>query len=219
MRPSEYVEAISSIAFKDVFNPYANRCDVYDLGDAPCRRRNTLLTLLDAAVDSEIDAIWIGRDLGYRGGRRTGLALTDDLHIAAHAARWGISIDRATSGAPMPERTAAIIWRMLALVRVPVFLWNAFPLHPHHSDAPFTNRSHNSRERRVGEDLLSELIRLLRPHRLVAIGNDAGHTAIRVAGSLEVVHVRHPSYGGQTTFVRQIESLYTLTGCLIQPKV
>jgi len=27
------------------------------------------------------NTIWMGRDLGYRGGRRTGLALTDEAHL------------------------------------------------------------------------------------------------------------------------------------------
>ena len=210
MSPLEYVNALSSMTFEDAFNPYSSRCSICDLDDAPYRRRNTLLAMLQAAQTVEIDSIWIGRDLGYRGGRRTGLAFTDDLHLPAHVGRWGLSTERPTSGAPMGERTAAVIWSVLALIRVPIFLWNVFPLHPHKSGEPLTNRSHNSHERRVGEDFLAELILLLRPQRLAAIGNDAAHTATRFADSCEVVHVRHPSYGGQTKFVRQIRSAYDL---------
>jgi hypothetical protein len=99
---------------------------------------------------------------------------------------------------------------MLVLVPMPIFLWNVFPLHPHDPDDPFTNRSHKPHERRAGEELLSELICLLRPRRLVAIGNDAGVVAQRVGSTCEVVQVRHPSYGGQKEFVEQVSCLYDL---------
>jgi len=99
---------------------------------------------------------------------------------------------------------------MLALVPAPIFLWNVFPLHPHETGDPFSNRSHKPHERAVGQELLEELIAMLRPRRLVAIGNDAAKTASRVAGAADVVQVRHPSYGGQRDFVRQVQCLYAL---------
>jgi hypothetical protein len=177
---------------------------------APSRRAAALLELLEAAVDTEVDAFWIGRDLGYRGGRRTGLALTDDVHLAVHALRWNVSIERATTGSLVAERTAAVIWSMLALVPAAVFLWNVFPFHPHEPGDPFSNRSHRPRERAVGEELLAQLIVMLRPRRLVAIGNDAAKAAYRLGGDTEIIQVRHPSYGGQRDFVTQVECLYGL---------
>ncbi len=210
MRPIHFVEALSGLDFENTFNPYSNQCAVYDLDDAPRRRSLMLLAMLQSATESEIDAIWIGRDLGYRGGRRTGLALTDDVHIQAHAERWGVSAERPTKGEAVAERTAAVIWRILSKIETPVFLWNVFPLHPHESDDPFSNRSHNSRERRAGEEFLNQLILLLKPRRLVAIGNDAALTAYHLADQHKVVQVRHPSYGGQTRFLKQISELYDL---------
>jgi uracil-DNA glycosylase len=210
MKPKEFVGSLRDLKFENVFNPYADRCVVHDVSDAPARRAKALLKFLEAAAKTEIDALWIGRDLGHRGGRRTGLALTDDVHLAIHATRWNVSVERATTGAVVAERTAAVIWSMLALVPAPVFLWNVFPLHPHETGDPFSNRSHKPHERAVGEQLLAELIVMLRPRRLVAIGNDAAKTASRFAGNADVVQVRHPSYGGQRDFVRQVRCLYDL---------
>jgi uracil-DNA glycosylase len=110
------------------------------------------------------------------------------------------------------ERTAAVIWSILAMVPAAVFLWNVFPLHPHEPGDPFSNRSHRPHERAVGEALLAELVAILRPRRLVAIGNDAAKVAFRLAAITEAVQVRHPSYGGQSDFVRQVRCLYDLTG-------
>ncbi len=208
MNPQQFLRYLRSVRLENVFNPYVDRCPVHDLNDAPDRRSRVLLRMLNVAVNTEIDALWIGRDLGYRGGRRTGLALTDDVHLSRHAIRWNVPVERATTGSMVAERTAAVIWSMLASVNTPVFLWNVFPFHPHEPGLPFTNRSHSSRERAVGEAILAELILILRPRRLVSIGNDAAITASRLAGFAEVVQVRHPSYGGQRDFVRQISCLY-----------
>lgn len=219
MTPNQFVDSLRSMRFENVFNPYADRCDVHDVADAPARRSKALLELLETAIRTEVDALWIGRDLGHRGGRRTGLALTDDVHLTIHATRWNLSIERATTGAMIAERTAAVIWTMLALVPAPVFLWNVFPLHPHEPNDPFSNRSHRPHERAAGEDLLVELIAMLRPRRLVAIGNDAAKTASKVAALTEVNKVRHPSYGGQPEFVRQIENLYGLKSAVSQQRL
>jgi uracil DNA glycosylase superfamily protein len=209
MKPKEFVSAIQAPKFANVFNPYADRCSVYDVSDAPSRRARALLELLEAAAQTEVDALWMGRDLGYRGGRRTGLAFTDDVHLAVHAARWNVSIERATTGSFVAERTAAVIWKMLSLVPAAVFLWNVFPFHPHDPGDPFSNRSHRPPERAVGEELLAQLVAMLRPRRLVAIGNDAAKAARRLGGT-GIVPIRHPSYGGQRDFISQVQYLYGL---------
>ena len=210
MTPARFIASLKASKFDDVFNPYADRCEVHDLDDAPKLRATALLKMLKVAAKSEIDAFWIGRDLGYRGGRRTGLALTDDVHLFAHATRWNLRVERATTGSAVAERTAAVIWNMLSQVPAPIFLWNVFPFHPHEAGDPFTNRAHTGREREAGEVFLAELIAMLRPRRLVAIGNDAARAAERFAGRVDVIHVRHPSYGGQRDFIRQVRSLYDL---------
>jgi hypothetical protein len=197
MTPQSFVTALQSVKLGNVFNLYADRCALYDVSNAPARRAQSLLCLLTVAADTEIEDLWIGRDLGYRGGRRTGLALTDDIHLNMHRSRWNVQVQRAKMGEMVAERTAAVVWKMLDEVSAAVFLWNVFPFHPHLPNEPFSNRAHRSCERAVGEEILSELIAMLRPRRLIAIGNDAARSASNFVADAEVVQVRHPSYGGQ----------------------
>lgn len=205
-----FVRSLASMQFANCFNPYADRCIAYDHMEAPQRRSSLLSALIYEAQSSEIDAIWLGRDLGYRGGRRTGLALTDDVHLQRHASRWEVVVERATFGNHVAERTASVIWSVLDRIPAPVFLWNVFPLHPHESENSLTNRPHNAKERSAGEDVLKELIGLLKPRRIVAVGNDATVVALRLARGFPVQKVRHPSYGGQSEFLSQLCSLYGL---------
>ncbi len=211
MNPTRFVEELSALKFENTFNPYSSQCDVGDLNEAPRLRCGALCSILEMAMKFEIDSMWIGRDLGYRGGRRTGLAFTDDAHIEAHAARWNVKIDRSTRGQVVIEHTATYIWKVLSRIDVPVFLWNVFPLHPHEFGNPFSNRPHNYYERRFGEEFLSSLISMLRPNRLVAIGNDAARSARRLSDRHKVVQVRHPSYGGQGIFLSAMCKTYGLS--------
>ena len=208
--PAQFVDEVSRLSFENAFNPYSDRCLVHDLDDAPRLRSQALLRVLEVAADRDVDSVWIGRDLGYRGGRRTGIAFTDDVHIHEYARRWGIPVRRSTSGDPCRERTAKVIWSMLSRIALPVFLWNVFPLHPHEPGMPLSNRSHNKLERKAGERLLANVIDLVGPRRLVAIGKDAARVVSNICAECEVMHVRHPSHGGQPLFVSQMSELYGL---------
>ena len=106
----------------------------------------------------------------------------------------------------MAERTAAIVWSVLARIGEPVVLWNIFPLHPHEPDDPFSNRCHTRAERDATWPLLIALIAMIKPRRIVAIGRDAG---MALAGiDIPVQVVRHPSYGGQAEFIAGIHQIY-----------
>lgn len=159
---------------------------------------------------AHIDTIWVARDLGYRGGRRTGVPLTDEVHLGQAAALMGgITLDRATRGPVVAERTAAIVWGMLARIGEPVVLWNIFPLHPHEANDPFSNRCHTRAEREATWPLLTALMAMIKPRRIVAIGRDAGMALNGLDIAVETV--RHPSYGGQAEFISGVNHIYGLT--------
>lgn len=208
MKPIPFVKALSTVQLDAVFNPYSDRCPLHDRADAPQRRRANLCRFLESVTDDEVDSIWIARDLGYRGGRRTGLPLTDEMHLQTFSKIYGLPLSRATKGPPMAERTAAIIWKVLQQIDRPVFLWNIFPLHPFEPGDPLSNRCHTRTEREMFADVLFTLMDMLRPQRVVAIGRDAQKALADM--SLDCHAVRHPSYGGQSEFISSMCALYGL---------
>lgn len=207
--PRTFADALAAISLASVFNPYSDCCPVHDRPDAAQLRKRNLVSCLEAAVQARVDTIWIARDLGYRGGRRTGVPLTDEVHLpSAGSLLGGIALDRATRGPIVAERTAAVVWRVLARVGAPVVLWNVFPLHPHEADDPLSNRCHSRAERDATWPFLVALIDMIAPRRIVAIGRDAG---LALAGiDIPVLTVRHPSYGGQAEFIAGVHAIYGL---------
>lgn len=204
-----FLKRISTIELPNVFNPYAQHCPIHDLPDAPQIRLANLRIFLTAVIESGVGDIWMGRDLGYRGGRRTGVALTDEVRLPL-LSRFcdGLPLQRATAGPPMSERTATVVWNLIQEIgRIP-FLWNAFPFHPFESGEPMSNRCHSRNELKQVWEVNEMLFDLLRPNRYIGIGNDA--VALLTKQGLYCEYVRHPSYGGQSDFEAGIRQLYKL---------
>lgn len=205
----EFVDMVAALAFSNAFNPYSDTCVDFDRPNAATIRKDNLLAVLNAAIERGVDSIWVARDLGYRGGRRTGLALTDEAHLDAHARLLGTGpLMKSTVGPAVAERTASVVWQMLLAIQQPVFLWNVFPLHPHEPEDPQSNRCHTRQERMACRHIMLGLLTLLQPRSVLAIGRDA-QVALEDLG-IDADKVRHPSYGGQTEFIQGISVHYGL---------
>lgn len=208
--PKSFVAALAEFRLPAVFNPYSDCCPVHDRADAARVRRRNFTRCLETALEERVDTIWMARDLGYRGGRRTGIPLTDEIHLdLAASLMGGIVLDRATRGPVIAERTAAIVWSVLSRIKEPAMLWNVFPFHPHEAGDSFSNRCHTRAEREATWPLLKALIAMIRPRRIVAIGRDAGMALNDLDITVEVV--RHPSYGGQAEFIAGMNRIYGLS--------
>jgi hypothetical protein len=207
LTPSRFVDNLADVRLPHVFNPYAECCEIHDRTDAARRRKRNLESILEAALKSKVDTIWVARDLGYRGGRRTGVPMTDEVHLSLVGQLFGgIELKRATCGPVVAERTAAVVWKVLSHIGRPVVLWNVFPFHPHEPDDPLSNRCHTAAERELTLPLLEGLIAMFQPRRLVAIGRDAQLALCDF--NIPLTKVRHPSYGGQGEFVASLYDLY-----------
>ena len=210
MSPQDFVNALAAVQLPSVFNPYRDRCMVHDHVDAATRRRRNLESFITAALTHRVDTIWVARDLGYRGGRRTGIPLTDEIHLdRISSLLGGISMERATHGPAFAERTASVVWEALSQINQPVVLWNIFPLHPHTPNNPFSNRAHTIEERNATSFFLPALVEIIKPKQIVAIGRDAQKSLRNM--DIHVVNIRHPSYGGQREFMIGLSDLHDVS--------
>lgn len=211
MNLRSFAKSLAEIALENVFNPYANICSIHDREDAAIIRRRNLSSYLIAAQALGVDTIWMGRDLGYRGGRRTGLAFTDECHLLKVPKLFpGALLSRATHGNAVAERTAAEIWAALRMAPRPPLFWNVFPFHPHECGNPLTNRRFTRKELAEVDDLNASLIACFDIKSIISIGQDASQYANRFGISVRVV--RHPSYGGAIDFRRGIANVYGFEG-------
>src|SRR6266567_1145683 len=128
MTVNEFVDELSSISLPNVFNPYRDVCPFSDHPASPSLRCQNLTLFLNTILKREVRSVWLGRDLGYRGGRRTGIALTDEFHLTALQDTFGVFgvVKATTDHAPIRERTATEVWKVLGTMTEPVLLWNAF---------------------------------------------------------------------------------------------
>ena len=68
----EIFRTLKDMQFENTFNPYFERCPVYDAKNAPEIRRHYLAEMLHRAADTELDAIWVGRDIHAEALAREG---------------------------------------------------------------------------------------------------------------------------------------------------
>ncbi|HVV75134.1 MAG TPA: uracil-DNA glycosylase [Mycobacteriales bacterium] len=196
-------------ALPHTFNPYRDVCPTYDVPDAAAIRRENVRALLARAATLDGIDVWIGREPGYLGARRTGVALTDEAHLAGYADLMGVSLRRAThTDALRREISASGIGRALATIGRPVFLWNICPLHTHQPDEPMSNKEHSRDAAALSRPILMAVLNVVRPRRVIALG-DTAHKELTRLG-LTATKIRHPAARGakRLEFFSQVEALY-----------
>src|SRR5438552_10415447 len=210
MTVNAFVDELSSISLPNVFNPYRDVCAFSDHVASPSLRCGNLTLFLNTILKCEVRSVWLGRDLGYRGGRRTGIALTDEFHLDALRETFGVfGIVQATiDEEPIKERTATEVWKILRMIKQPILLWNVFPFHPFEEGEPLSNRRHTAKEFDLSRNILTTVLEWLKPTVVVTLGADA-ESAVRSLG-YACRRVRHPSYGGQADFEREIREIYEI---------
>lgn len=202
----DFITEVKALSFNNSFNPYSDYCEVNDIIEAPTIRTKNLEVMLNS-VQTNSGILWVGRDPGYRGARRTGIPLTDEFHLPIAKMRYRAGLlKKATRTETIKERTASEVWRFLSQINTATLMWNVFPLHPHLPGNTFSNRAHTKKERDAGINLLDWLISTFSPKLIVSLGRDA-YEAVHYLG-YDTTYVRHPSYGGQTEFRESLRLIY-----------
>jgi uracil-DNA glycosylase len=193
---ARFLDALAAAQIGETCNQYREWVAGLDAGpDAPARRLANLGEHL-AKRAGRCELLIVGEAPGYLGCRFSGVAFTSERQLApeyrtsTHPAGWAEPSATIVTGAltalALDERTVR---------------WNAVPTHPHRPDEPRSNRTPTAREISQGRELLHELIAVVAPHTIVAVG--------RVAGRLlhDAPCVRHPARGGAALFRQGLANL------------
>jgi len=186
-----------------LFNHYHDNDAHIDLPDGEKIRRKNLLNYLRSFTEFP-RVVVIGEAPGWRGCRFSGIPFTSEAQLLHRHVPFN---GRASSlrQPPYAEATATIFWRHLPAYHPRFFAWNCIPFHPHQAGSPLSNRTPSRDEIESYSAFLSELLSLLKPARLIALGRSAQRA---LAGrDLPSVYVRHPSRGAAQPFWQGIEPL------------
>lgn len=181
---------------EEAFNPYRGRNDELDVPEAPTIRRENLHAYL-SAYDEAPPLFLLLEAPGPWGCRFSGVPITSEAQLTDPA--FPIN-GRQTSREEKPhtEYSASIFWRVLQPYFPHFFVWNSLPLHPHDDGDPLTIRTPRRTEVREWQPLLTDLLDVLAPDRIVGVGRKA-ERALDEAGA-DPTYVRHPSQGGAKKF-------------------
>lgn len=176
------------------------------------QRLANLRRYFEISLRQSPSTLLVGEAPGYQGTYRTGVPFTSEDILMGPQNKFGLHGGEANGfGLAMPseklwkEPSATIVQRTVNQLSELPLIWATFPLHPHLAGKELSNRAPKTDEVVVGASLLQELVTILRPRQIVAVGNVAEKTLSSLG--MPAVKVRHPSHGGAMLFHQQVMNL------------
>ncbi len=219
---AKYIESLRETPGENLFNPWWERDeDNDDYTNSPEIRRHQLKTYLEER-ETSTRFLLVAEALGYQGGHFTGIAMTSERIITGKMLHKGIKPEhvftkieptRTSSETAkkdgFSEPTATIVWGHLLELGLDPYsftLWNALPWHPYNpAKGLLSNRTPSNKEMEAGLKKLEDLISILKPEKIVAVGEKSS-VQLQTLG-LEFSKVRHPANGGAGKFRDQFSEL------------
>jgi uracil-DNA glycosylase len=186
---------------KPLFNQYHDTNPDFDLPQAALIRRANLFRFLDSLPERP-PVFLVGEAPGWHGCRFSGVPFTSEAQLSSGGLPFQGHLS-SHSGAPHAEASATIFWQALKAHHPQFFVWSGVPFHPYRPGQPLSNRTPSLQELRAYLPVLEEMIRLLSPKRVLAVGRQA-QQALRWL-DIPAQAVRHPSHGGAVEFKAGIE--------------
>ena len=174
-------------------------------------RRRNLTLYLEQLAEHRPSALLVGEAPSYRGMRITGVPFTNAVILQRGVSHFGLF--GPANGYSVPddqwavaaEPTATVMWSTLVELDFLPLLWSAYPLHPHRSGNPLSNRTPTAAEAAEWSWSWRALRDVFSIRSVVAVGNVAFDRMGR--GGLAVPRVRHPAHGGKEMFARGLRDL------------
>jgi hypothetical protein len=157
------------------------------------------------------DVILIGEAPGYQGTRRTGVPFGSEYLITGNTPEVGFfgngdGFKRAYRDTrTYKEPSSTIMWRTISAYRHLPLLWAVYPLHPHELGNLESNRTPTRSEVAGKKGHLLELLEIMQPKTVLALGNVAKATLDDLG--IPSQKIRHPSHGGGPLFKQQLDEI------------
>ena len=187
-----------------LFNQYKERNTEVDLPMAAEIRRKNLHNYF-ASFQKAPQIVLIGEAPGPWGCRFSGIPFTgerqlinDELPFSGK--RSSLSRPRMDiwKKSPYVSNSARLFWRTLRKYHRHFFVWNCIPIHPYKRDKILSVRTPTTEEVLRFAGILAEILAIVNPKEVIAIGKKAEFSLKRL--HIPCTYVRHPSQGGAVKF-------------------
>lgn len=187
----------------DLFNPYARVDPELDQPGADRIRQENLKRYVES-YPSAPPVLVVGEAPGPRGCRFSGVPFTNEAQLLSGALPFS---GKQSSNRPEPYSaySSNFLWPEMLPYFPRFLLWNAVPLHPHMPGRPLSIRTPRRREVKEWSTLLRQMVDILDPRLVVALGRKA-EVALGMVG-VDCVYLRHPSQGGLKEFREGVHRL------------
>jgi len=185
------------------FNQYNDNIPDLDLPGAEKIRRINLRKYLESHPKKP-KVLLVGEAPGYRGCRFSGVPFTSEAQLCS--GKLPFTGERTNCKNTLwKENTATIFWKVMTRYHPKFIAWNCFPFHPHSYDNRLTNRHPRKREIHRYSKTLNDMISLLEPKVIIAVGKKAEETLHNL--NYDPIYVRHPARGGAIKFKQGITKI------------
>jgi uracil-DNA glycosylase len=196
-----------------LFNPYRGRDPAVDKAAASRIRQNNLFGYLDSFRKNPA-VLLLGEAPGPWGCRFSGIPFTGERQLLANKLPFSgqqssrddplIKVRKTT---PYISNSAGIFWSTMLPFHPRFIVWNCVPLHPYKTGYILSVRTPTAREVIKYSNILFEIVSILKPKKIVAVGRKAQFSLDSLGFPCD--YVRHPSQGGANRFKRGIECALT----------
>lgn len=181
-----------------VFNPYLDQ----DIA-------HNLRLYLDAMIKMKGKRVLlVGEAPGYKGCKITGIPFTSGKaferfeHPLFKEIVSQLKLSKIES-----ENTATIVWEYLSKKKSTPLFWNSFPFHPHPKNNRNKNRAPTSGEVESGVNHLKRLYSIYNPKIIAGIGEKGVQCARKAFPEIDIIYIRHPSFGGKSEFINGMDTI------------
>ena len=194
-----------------LFNQYRSRDHAVDRALAPSIRRDNLFAYF-SSFRKRPSLLLLGEAPGPWGCRFSGIPFTGERQLLAHSLPFcgkqssrdepGISVRRKP---PYISNSARLFWSTMLPFHPRFIVWNCVPFHPYDTGNILSVRTPTASEVLYYSHILAEIILLLKPDRIIAVGRKAQFSLSHLGVPCD--YVRHPSQGGAIKFKNGINSV------------